>query len=91
MMDKLAVRADKLELAPDGEDIVVLGGNTLQCKKDVQALLETHLGVNCDVPAGAFASPQFLLNEVMLTLGCSMPTLDDLSKLKRLDVCAIDL
>ena len=32
-----------------------------------------------------------LLNEVMLTLGCTMPTLDDLSKLKRLDVRAIDL
>ena len=54
-------------------------------------MLETHLGVNCDVPTGAFASPQFLLNEVMLTLGCTMPTLDDLSKLKRLDVRAIDL
>ena len=91
MMDKLAVRVDKLESAPDGEDTVVLGGNTLRCKKDVQSLLETHLGVNCDVPAGAFASPQFLLNEVMLTLGCTMPTLDDLSKLKRLDVRAIDL
>lgn len=91
MMDKLAVRVDKLESAPDGEDTVILGGNTLRCKKDVQSLLETHLGVNCDVPAGAFASPQFLLNEVMLTLGCTMPTLDDLSKLKRLNVRAIDL
>ena len=91
MMDKLAVRVDKLESAPDGEDTVVLGGNVLRCKKDVQALLETHLGVNCDVPAGAFASLQFLLNEVMLTLGCTMPTLDDLLKLKHLDVRAINL
>ena len=29
MMDKLAVCMDKLESAPDGEDTVVLGGNTL--------------------------------------------------------------
>ena len=89
--DKLAVHVDKLKSAPDGEDTVVLGGNTLLCKKYVQALLETHLGINCDVPAGAFASPQFLLNKVMLTLECSMPTLDDLSKLRRLDLRAIDL
>ena len=91
MVDKLASRVDKLKSSPDGEDTVVLGGHTLRSKKDVQALLESHLGVNCDIPAGAFASLQFLLNEVMLTLGCSMPTLDDLSRLKRLDVRAIDL
>ena len=91
MVDKLAGRVDKLESSPDGEDTVVLGGLTLRSKKDVQALLEGHLGVNCDIPTGSFTSPQFLLIEVMLTLGCSMPTLDDLSKLKRLDVRAIDL
>ena len=91
LMNQLAQRIDRLESSPDGEDTVILNGTVLRSKQDVVGLLETHLGVNCSVPAGAFASPHFLLNEVMLTLGCSMPTLDELTKLKRLDVRAIDL
>ena len=91
MMSQLSQRIDRLESSPDGEDTVVLNGTVLRTKQDVVGLLESHLGANCNVPAGAFASPHFLLNEVMLTLGCSMPTLDELTKLKRLDVRAIDL
>ena len=91
MMDQLSKRIDRLESSPDGEDTVILNGTVLRTKQDVVGFLESHLGVNCNVPAGAFASPHFLLNEVMLTLGCSMPTLDELTKLKRLNVRAIDL
>ena len=91
MMSQLSNRIDRLESSPDGEDTVIISGTVLRTKQDVVGFLESHLGVNCNVPAGAFASPHFLLNEVMLTLGCSMPTLDELTKLKRLDVWAIDL
>ena len=91
MIEQLSKRIDRLESSPDGDDTMILNGTVSRTKQDVVGLLESHLGVNCNVPAGAFASPHFLLNEVMLTLGCSMPTLDELTKLKRLDVCAIDL
>ena len=91
IMDQLGKQIDRLESSPDGEDTVILNGTVLRTKQDVIRLLESHLGVNCNVFAGAFASPHFLLNEVMLTLGCSMPSLDELTKLKWLDVRAIDL
>ena len=81
IMNQLSKRIDRLESLPDNEDTVILNGTALRTKEDVVGLLESHLGVNCSVPAGTFASPQFLLNEVMLTLGCSMPTLDELTKL----------
>ena len=74
------------------DDAVVLDGNTvLRCRQDVLAFLEEHLGTNCDIPAGAFSSPHFLLNEMMATHGCSLPNLDEFAKLKRLEVKAIDL
>ena len=90
-MSQLAKRIYRLESSRDGEDTIILNGTVLWTKQDVVGLLESHLGVNCNVPAGAFASPHFLLNEVMLMLGCSMPILDELTKLKRLNVRAIDL
>ena len=54
-------------------------------------MLDGFLGANCDIPAGAFKSPHFLFNEVRVTLGCTLPNLDEFTKLKRLDVKAIDL
>ena len=56
---------DRLESSPHGEDTVILNGMVLHTKQDIVGLLESHLGVNCGVPAGAFVSPHFLLNELM--------------------------
>ena len=63
----------------------------LRCRQDVLAFLEQYLRTNCDIPAEAFSSPHFLLNEMMTTLGCSLPNLDKFAKLKQLEVKAIDL
>lgn len=93
MMDKLEERIDRLESLHNGDSddtIVVDGNHTLCSRQDVLALFESNLGVNCDISAGVFASPHFFLNEVMLTLGCSLPSLNEFMKLKRLDVNAID-
>ena len=54
-------------------------------------MLEGFLGANCDIPAGAFTSPHFLFNEVMVTLGCTLSNLDEFTKLKLLNVKAINL
>ena len=54
-------------------------------------MLEGFLGANCDIPVGAFTSPHFLFNEVMVTIGCTLLNLDEFTKLKRLNVKAIDL
>ena len=93
-MNRLEERVDLLESTQSGvtDDSVVLDGNIiLRSKQDVMAMLERFLGVNCEIPAGAFTSPHFLLNEMMTTLGCSLPNLDEIVKLKRLGVKAIDL
>ena len=92
-INRLEERVDRLESSQKGsDDAVVLDGNVvLRCKQDVLAFLEEHLGTNCDIPAGAFSSPHFLLNEMMTTLGCALPNLDEFTKLKRLEVKAIDL
>ena len=90
---RLEDQVDRLESSQKGsDDAVVLDGNTvLRCRQDVLAFLEEHLGTNCDIPAGAFSSPHFLLNEMMATLRCSLLNLDEFAKLKRLEVKAIDL
>ena len=93
-VSQLEERVDRLESSQTGnaDDAVVLDGNiVLRSKQDVLAMLEGFLGVNCDIPAGAFTSPHFLFNEMMTTLGCSLPNLDEIVKLKRLGVKAIDL
>ena len=84
---------DKLESSQSGgEDAVVLPGDIiLRSKQDIIAMLEGFLGANCDIPVGAFTSPHFLFNELMVTLGCTLPNLDEFTKLKRLNVKAIDL
>ena len=92
-VNRLEERVDRLESSQKGsDDAVVLDGNiVLRCKQDVLAFLEEHLGANCEISAGAFSSPHFLLNEMMTTLGCALPNLDEFAKLKRLAVKAIDL
>ena len=85
---------DRLESSQSGNanDAIVLEGNIILCsKQDVLAMLEEFLGVNCDIPAGAFTSPHFLFNEMMTMLGCALPNLDEIVKLKCLGVKAIDL
>ena len=52
---------------------------------------EKFLGANCNIPAGAFTSSHFLLNEMMMTLGCALSNLDEIVQLKRLGIKAIDL
>ena len=91
---QLEEHVDRLESSQSGnaDDVVVLDGNiVLRSKQDVLEMLEEFLGVNCDIPAGAFASPHFSFNKMMTTLGCSLPNLDEIVKLKRLGVKAIDL
>ena len=76
-MSNLEERLDKLESRQSGgEDAVVLPGDiVLWSKQDVIAMLEGFLDANCDIPAGAFTSPHFLFNEVMVTLGRTLPNL----------------
>lgn len=70
----------------------MLEGNIILCsKQDVLLMLEEYLKVNIDIPAGAFTSPHFLLNEMMTMLGCMLPNMDEIVKLKCLGVKAIDL
>ena len=84
---------DKLESTQSGgEDAVVLPSHiVLQSKQDVVGMLEGFLGANCDIPVEAFISPHFLFNEIMVTLGCNLPNLDEFTKLKQLNVKVIDL
>ena len=84
---------DKLESTQSrGEDVVLPGDIMLSRKQDMVGMQEGFLSANCDIPAGAsFKSPHFLFNKVMVTLGCALPNLNEFTKLKRLDVKAIDL
>ena len=91
-ISNLEEHLDKLESTQSSrEDAVVLPGNiVLLSKQDVVGMLESFLGANCDIPTGAFTSPHFLFNEIMVTLGCTLPNLDEFTKLKQLNIKEID-
>ena len=92
-VSSLERRVDVLEASARGGDdsaISLEGGYVLRSRADLHALLERFLGVGCAVPAGAFVSPHYLLNQVMATMGAKLPELVEFSRLKTLEIGRVD-
>ena len=75
-LDKRTIILEKREIHDSSQIAVVVRDHILRSSDDVGALLEKYMGVPCDrIPAGAFMSPQNLLNQIVSRLSGTTPEL----------------
>ena len=93
--DRMSCRISVLEKKANGtggieDKMVFIDGQTLRNRTDVQAWLESYLGVGSDIPCGAFTTPHALLNMVIGELKGDTMDLKDYKALTDLHVNEMD-